>query len=313
MGLNDVWQKSEIDHTFANQVDMHGDRQCQSMNGGVDCLFQGFPSGFGIPVLHPMETFYDINDVREVSAPSLRFYSEHTFRWTRMEQRIVGHLTQGVPSNIPRNSAFDPTKGSFFPLHDDALIIFNQYPTAWVTWNELTLRFNGTVVHQYWHAHHQYTTDMWLLSGTASNIGLTSMTGFVNVSKSGKTTKSVMWEIMGTVRRAHEEYLANSRNSTPPTILCSLNLDRWDIIDEHKYDRYHFPHCNGWTFKSGQKITVVSFFDAEPQRATKKIWLHTVIYLVYIVDDDIKTTLAHYATWTDNQQRSFQETRRRRV
>lgn len=44
--------------------DVHGDRQCHASLGGVDCLMNAMPTGFGVKSSDVLETFVSINDAR---------------------------------------------------------------------------------------------------------------------------------------------------------------------------------------------------------------------------------------------------------
>ena len=58
------WTQKNKEGQWATEFDIHGDRQCSREHGGVHCLNRAFPPGFGMHLSDPMETFFDLNDVR---------------------------------------------------------------------------------------------------------------------------------------------------------------------------------------------------------------------------------------------------------
>jgi len=60
--------------------DVHGDRQCHASLGGVDCLMNAMPTGFGVKSSDVLETFVSINDARPSDSEPLHLRMDWAFR-----------------------------------------------------------------------------------------------------------------------------------------------------------------------------------------------------------------------------------------
>ena len=65
-------------HSYAVEFDLHGDRQCASSSGGMNCTVRAFPAGYGMHITDQMETFFDLADVRPAGSPLDALYAERT-------------------------------------------------------------------------------------------------------------------------------------------------------------------------------------------------------------------------------------------
>jgi len=269
------------------EFDIHGDRQCQPSRGGTDCLIRGFPRGFGVQVTRPMHTFYDVNDVRPLGSPDFKFYTEHAFRWTRAAQRRVRLFTLGIPSNVPTTVTNVSKPGLPFAWHDDYLLRFSGYPTEYVAWSEQKFQFTGTLAHIYWHAHHLYSVDSWILSADAAtlglrkgmfNNGLLAERSFVNITAMHSNVDAAMDYLLDHLEAAQEACLEHPCG-IEPMLRCVLNKDRWEQVDGEYFDRFHDPLCDAWPVTNGDVFTMVSFHrQLHDHQIAEKIWMHTVIY-----------------------------------
>ena len=143
--------KRSSDGSFAVEFDLHGDRQCSAAMGGMNCTIRAFPRGYGMRLTDSMETFFDLKDVRPAGSSTLHFYAQHVYRWTTVAPRLVGKFMTGISTL------------SFKP-HDDFILVFDPARrTEYLYWMEGTFTANATMVHMYWHAHHKYAEDMWVL------------------------------------------------------------------------------------------------------------------------------------------------------
>lgn len=265
------------------EFDMHGDRQCQASRGGTDCLIRSYPPGFGLQVTRAFHTFYDINDARTQKAPAMRFYTEHAFKWTHHTQRVVRHFATIIPSNIPFATQNVSLPGIHFPWHDDYLLRFSGFLTEYIAWSEQRFLFSGTLAHIFWHSHHQYTVDSWVISGPAHTLGLHSHSfdSFTNISQSSITVAAAMNYILDNLESAQRACLAHSC-SVYPELRCKLNQDRWDLLDLGYQERYHDPLCNSWNVVTGDAFTVISFHHQLMGPVREKVWMHTVLYALVV-------------------------------
>ena len=181
------------DGFFAVEFDVHGDRQCAAAAGGVNCTVRAFPPGFGLRITDTMETFFDLNDVRDAGSAPLQFYAQHSYRWTRAAQRPVGKMLTLISTE-----AFKP--------HDDYLLEFDpEQPTEYLYWQEGTMPASLSMVHMYWHAHHAWTDDIWLVDASADALRLRPLFGggmFVNLTSHGHTVASAKAKIEEQLRAA---------------------------------------------------------------------------------------------------------------
>ncbi|KAL1495902.1 hypothetical protein AB1Y20_014545 [Prymnesium parvum] len=283
------------DGTYAIEFDLHGDRQCPKAMGGMNCTVRAFPPGFGMLLTDPLETFFDLIDVRAAGSSTLLFYSQHAYRWTRRTQRPVAKMVAGIHTN------------SFGYLHDDYLLTFDaSKPHEYLYWSEQEFKFTGSFVNLYWHTHHGYTDDMWATSATADDLQLMGTFGgaFVDLPSIGWDTSSAKHFILERIAAAQEKCHQNKCLSYP-AVRCSMAQDRWESaeIDDTRdyFSRYRHPHCARWDFKKGDVLTIFSFHKAQShlRLTTKELrWMHTALYgfvipTLDVFDDNISSTIPH--------------------
>jgi len=265
--------------------DVHGDRQCQMQLSGTDCLIRAFPSGYGIRLTDPMRTFYDLNDVRHAGSSTLEFYSEHMYRWTRIARRTMGRLDTTIPANVAG--------------HDDYLLIFHpEQCEEYLVWAELTFMGSATIRHIFWHTHHEFTTDMWVASAAASDLGLGQepfQKHHVLLNSFGLSIPDTMHFVLDSLAKAQDSCEQGKRCTTVPRMRCSINKQRWELVDDERVERYHAPHCNSpWEYNQGDVFTLVSFHKAQMHMvAAQSVWMHTVLYAYYTASNE--STLAPQA------------------
>jgi len=226
-----------------------------------------------------VETFFDINDVRQPDSPGLAFYAEYSYRWTRSSQRRVEHWSAIIPSNVDFKSVFDDTKlGLPIPAHDDYLLKFHDMGDTWLTWSEQKFDVTAHLVHLYWHSHHEYTSDSWVVSAHAAQLGLHLPNAFVKLQAGA--LEHMKSTILANLTLAQSVCLETACR-VAPLLRCSLNLDRWEQ-GTHQ-ERYHAPHCNGWHVQEGDVFTLVSFHKPQQKlRHSVQVWMHTVFYALFV-------------------------------
>ena len=293
------------DGFFAVEFDVHGDRQCAAAAGGVNCTVRAFPPGFGLRITDTMETFFDLNDVRDAGSAPLQFYAQHSYRWTRAAQRPVGKMLTLISTE-----AFKP--------HDDYLLEFDpEQPTEYLYWQEGTMPASLSMVHMYWHAHHAWTDDIWLVDASADALRLRPLFGggmFVNLTSHGHTVASAKAKIEEQLRAAqracahgaadggggaarggggggHAASAANCR--TPPAVRCRMEQrDRWERVGAAHISRYRAPHCDEWNVAAGDRFTLIAFHALQPQERQRLAaegrsgptlsWMHAGLYGLYV-------------------------------
>jgi len=267
---------------YAVEFDLHGDRQCASSSGGMNCTVRAFPAGYGMHITDPMETFFDLADVRPAGSPPLTFYAEHAYRWTRAPRRRVGKLLTMIST------------GTFKP-HDDYLLHFDAArPSEYLYWQEGRWPANVSLVHLYWHTHHAYVDDLWAVSAGAASLRLRQLFGgmFSNLTALGLDVRSAQRLILAQLSRAQSECVACA---SPPLLRCSLDPDRWEAVEgdaaRSHYSRYRAPHCPEWDVVAGEPFTLLAFHKLQPQGAlqargvSQHYWMHSGLYGLYVGKD----------------------------
>jgi len=268
--------------TFSGLVpfDIHGDRQCQPRLGATDCLIREFPVGFGIHVSSPFRTFYDLNDARAANSDPLVFYTEHAYKWSHAAHREVGRFGRVLSSNVP--------------LHDDYLLYFAP-GVEYLVWAERDFQMTATFVHMFWHTHHDFTTEMLAFSAHATQLGLTThpfnASRFTNLATSGFTRQDATDNLLQHLLNARNEHIRSGRSGTPPLLRCTFEHGAaWEKLPTGGYvERYHAPPCNQrWAVKIGDPYTLVSFHSARFADKPEMVWLHTVLYGLYVQTEGVE-------------------------
>jgi len=271
--------------TYAIEFDVHGDRQCFKEAGGMNCTIRAYPAGYGVKLSERMGTFFDLQDVRPAGSPDLQFYGQHMFRWTSVEQRLVGKMLTLICPN------------SFGGLHDDYILDVNPaLGTVYLYWLEQFWPMNATMAHIYFHAHHEYTEDIWAISASAESLGLMDMFGarWNNLTASGLSVSAAQDKIRGQIATL-QQALPAPTEAKPlprgyPALRCALGKDRWEKLDDGSYEgRYVDPRCEAWEFQAGEEFVMVSFMSpqshAHPPAGSNYFWVHSVLYGLYVQTD----------------------------
>jgi len=287
----------------AVEFDLHGDRQCVASSGGTDCLIRAFPTGYGMRVTDPMRTMFDLNDVRPSDSPPLTFYSKHSYKWTRTQQRPVGKF---MTATMP-----------FAPIgnHDDFFLLFpHAHKQEYMTWSTSAFSYDASFVRMYWHTHHKHTSDMWVISANASQLGLREVpqtgsltmnlpwaphydAGYVDLTAQKLSTATAMEYVLDRLDKAQLQCAARGCTNEP-RVRCMMNKDRWEELptDDAYWthsslkERYHAPHCARWDFKNGDEYTIIAFHSPVEKPRTRDgadhMWMHVVFYGLYVPTEE---------------------------
>ena len=323
--LNSEWQSNAI------EMDVHGDRQCAAEYGGTDCLTREYPPGFGMKLSDAMIAFGELNDVRPLNSEPITFYVEHAFKYTRRNPgRAAGRTTVIAGLGFKMSS-----KPGAWHFHDDILLDFDPArPSDYLCIGAFSYRFRGTATHYYFHAHHQWTHDEWLIvHATPKLLGLHkppfSAAGSILPSWSDWQPGGAMWanghvpvrlaehgmtieSVQAMLRRRIESAQPLQKGMEAPRIQCNLNHDRWEKMpDGTEQERYHAPHCDEkpWTWAPDDPFVVVAFFrPRKPVKVRQLQWAHIVLYAQYTTpDDDVNATIPHSVVLLGAKQSIFWE------
>jgi len=285
-----LWGARNTEGVVSAEFDIHGDRQCQEGLGGTDCLFREFPPGFGMRFSEKVDTFADVNDVREMGSAALEFYVEYAFKWTAVRQRPVGR--------------FIGAAGSTF-LHDDFFLRYSMTSpeTEYLLWDQMVMPATVRIIHPFFHSHHKYTAAMYWFSGNASDLGLdvapynlhaphANLSNLhaipFNLTAANLTISKAVDHVLSHVEAYHTRCLPHMRCPTPPQLKCSLNLNRWDMLGNGELqERFHNPLCGSWVVQRGEINTILSFHKPrEPLKRNYDFYMHSVLYAYYTSVDD---------------------------
>jgi len=261
-----IWGPKNEFGTMSIEFDVHGDRQCLEAEGGVACLPIMLPKGFGMKIIWPMQQFSDLNDVRPANSALLKWYSSNIFRWTRKPQRIVARFVGGISfseytgemaicSGALNFLCSSVSRALGLTSHDTGLLVFDPHaPTMaqYMWWGEFNFRpYNLTFFEIFFHTHHPYTADMWLIGGRASNVGL----GFGYFAE-----KHLNLTAFGMTIDGAADYLISQARMTKTKILCTMNQKRWEVVDGYAQARKAMGICaKPFDMLMNDVVTMVSF------------------------------------------------------
>ena len=147
----------------------HGDSICSAEDGGEACFMVSFPTGFGAPIRDQLLLNALVNDVRERSAPPMRFSLQLAVRITQAPQRDVGLWYAAA---IP-----DFVDGGFLRTVRSGKQLFVQFKIPAdresVLWTTLVVRESGRWLNLWMHTHPLLGfEEQWLISATPRELGL---------------------------------------------------------------------------------------------------------------------------------------------
>eukprot|EP00966_Prymnesium_polylepis_P128479 2971597-Prymnesium_polylepis.1 len=113
----------------------------------------------------------------------------------------------------------------------------------------------------------------------------------INLTAAGLTVDAAQSQILNKLGTAQASCDTDGACTARPRLHCNLNKDRWERDAEagERRERYHAPHCDAatdWSWAPGDPFVVVSFFRApRPMTEPRQIWVHTVLYTLYVDAD----------------------------
>jgi len=148
---------------------------------------------------------------------------------------------------------------------------------------------NASLVHMYWHGHHDFVDDMWMASASAHTLGLRELFGgkYTNITALGYTTRTAQAAILNRVLSAARK-CAHAACNPHPSIRCTVNRDgRWERgVSGKNTPRYRPPRCHEWDIEEGHPYTFMSFHSFQPESSfdhtrLKDYWMHSSMYGYY--------------------------------
>jgi len=274
--------------TIAIEFDIHGDRQCTPDHGGVKCLGHAFPPGYGTRITDPLEIFGEIIDERRAGESSIDYRVEYAFRWTHDIRRGVGRTSQPIAFRQSKHETYKlyPIDSRVFLPRDDFLMSFTSMldlpsgDAEQLIWGEMRGAFNATMVQTWFHTHHAYTADIWLVPAAAAKLGLCStpfypyrISGGVEVmdlSAANTSLNEAMLHISARMKQLNED------------IVCRLAQDsRFEAVDGVLYQRYRAAQCGAWSITEGKVYTLISFHRSM-LKTSVVVGMHDELYGYYV-------------------------------
>jgi len=333
--------------TTGVEFDTHGDRQCHSAQGGVACLVSSLPPGFGMKVEWAMQTVGELNDVRPLDSPALSFYVSHTWLWTKTPPaRQVGRLLTGIAHPHLRDIARNPAayqSGSTKTgakdggggngtrtqrQHESSLLEFDpssKQMAEYLMWGELNFApYNLTTFDHFWHTHHEFTADMWLLAGPSTNYGLGEGTPFwdriTNLTPLGLDIEGAAQLILSHIRLQSTTCAAGRGSGSDGGIserlqrpdgqavrrvgaapaafgaacanrlLCIMDQRRLESVSGQLVPRMQMASCGAMRLGMNDVVTMVSFHKSlMPIASIVHHYQHAAWYAYYVADQEGET------------------------
>ena len=140
----------------------HGDYQCYPEDGGLDCLVESTPEGYGKLLTFELGLEGDLNDARPPNSTALEWYYELGMRW--------------IPKNDPSGRKYPPMKamsfhnfagpGDFIVGKQSTYIFTFQSPTDQesIFWYTGRMHHAGKTLRNKQHAHNSIFTESLFVS-----------------------------------------------------------------------------------------------------------------------------------------------------
>lgn len=282
----EVFGQPNSNGVVGTEFDVHGDRQCFANEGGVDCQSVVFPDGFGMPLSDPMQVFGQVNDERPSGKePPLVFWVEQALRWTRVPQRAVGRLVTGITGGLLPDGRHDTTPMTFGPTTRREYLLWK------------TVRFPGlnlTFVDNFWHTHHAFTYDMWLVAADAGELQLLQGSDLPTVPGShavelvsrGTNVHTVAQSLVDRIETAQRECARNVQCTRAPRLLCTTRRDIYEVVDEYgaAYDRWRpARYCPEFSLRHDESLVMLSLHRAMGDLPRDVLhWQHAAWYSLYV-------------------------------
>jgi hypothetical protein len=253
----------------------HGDYQCLHEDGGLDCLLETVPDGYGKLLTHPLGIEGDINDVRASGSAPLEWYYELAIRWTPKESTLGRALKPMHFHNFA-----GPGSGDI--RNQNSYIFTYQCPTDHdsLFWYSGRMPYSGEMLRNKFHAHNKIFKEALFFAASPEELGLTRENGllpvqpFLTVDVKGTefgTLEGVKQFVLKQLDKAGEQF--DARNGVGgagkidystqfsrerPRAICQ-GVSTLEKVEGYFYDRKEDTCCRPWHIEKGDVFTVLGF------------------------------------------------------
>ena len=305
--LKCIQQPVEMCYDPRRVMEHHGDYQCREEDGGLDCLLESVPDGYGKLVTSPLQIDGDMNDARACNSEPYEYYYQIGAHW-RPKVAKDGTISSLKPMNF--YNFIGP--GNLDMNDQSTLILTFQVPTGYdsLYWYAGRMPHGGKLLRNKMHVHNKVFKEYILFKASPHELGLTKENNLMpdKVYKTIKITdrgfetldevksflmdnlekSAAAFEILShdELQQINDNYLNEDRFSRDmPEAICQSVQDLIEV-DNYYYDRKVPTCCKPWHIKKGDIYTVVGF---QPK----------LVYKLGPHSDEMPPTFpAHVSMWT---------------
>ena len=269
------WDNNRDCYDPTRVFEHHGDYQCIDEEGGLECLLETVPDGYGKLLTYPLGLEGDINDVRAPGSEPLEWYYQISIRWTPKESRL-GRTIQ------PMHFHNFAGPGNFDRKNQNSYILTYQCPTDRdsLFWYSGRMPYSGEMLRNKFHAHNKIFKEALFFAASPEELGLTKKNGlkpdqpFKTVDLRDtrfSTLDDVKSFILGNLEKSASDF--DKRNGVGgtgkidystqfsrerPRTICQ-GVSTLEKINGYFYDRKEDTCCRPWHIEKGDIFTVVGF------------------------------------------------------
>jgi len=258
-GIECEIEKKKVAASWVHE--MHGDYGCKDEDGGIQCLYEDMPAGYGKLVKGPISVDGDVNDVRAFNSTEMTWYMVIGARWIPNDEHILEKSSiRPKPRAISVATIGQPGR---LQVSDQSTMVHSALmPTGFETmmWYTGRMKHSGSLIRAKTHTHNQIFQQLFFFTGRPEDVGLTS--GFrPKMPHIPIATKSLGFANNVELR---DYLLAEWRTIGNSRLICETNVS-FDVIDGYYWDRRSPGGCVSYDFKEGEQFTVIGFNGIPPK------------------------------------------------
>lgn len=253
----------------------HGDYQCLEEDGGLDCLMETVPEGYGKLITYPLGIEGDMNDVRAAGSEPMEWWYELSIRWTPKESPLGRALK-------PMHFHNFAGPGTLSRTDQNSYIFTYQCPTSYdsLFWYSGRMPYSGDMLRNKFHAHNKIFKEALFFAASPEELGLTAANGLqpaqpfetVDLRETRwSSLEDVKHFVLGQLEQAGEQF--DQRNGVGgtgqidystqfsrerPRAICQ-GVSTLEEVEGYFYDRKEDTCCRPWHIEKGDVFTVLGF------------------------------------------------------